>query len=1079
MKATCRTGSALLIVLGMLSFMVVSAVGLSIRMRASRMPSSYLRRNIAARELVKAGLARAIDELDGVYYSKKDGFDKNGFVGVYDDPYPGCVTDASEAANPLRNGDYWLNRVFMPLGSVEDEMDTVPTLAFEALAYLPPAILDDVRALARRTRTAMWHPLPYNAGRYAYCAVNVSDMFDINRLRANRARNSSANGRVTLASLCCTDPADAMSVDTSAAAELDTILDDVKNLGKVNGNVVPFTSLADFNFVAGPGCEWAPFMDYVGRDNNANLQKSGSAKAANALFVTDTWFPTTNDIAGTTFDLETSDGQPFKDLQSANNFLDVANVKNPGVAGKVFEANLGIGMVCLYDYLDRDNTPLSLALPTTEAVPMVVGVSSPGGIQPQLGDLSASAKATFTVSGTADDGDGGQAPVEIVVNRTYTQYGLTMLGNKAMVQAVVASPFKRLATTGRAKSYTLRGLLRVWMAADGMGCRPDDDGGNLYPDKSLWQNSNNNVKNGVATFMSDSKTIPAFPDVKSAEKAVVEVQLMFSGLNNVNMPLYYKVREEVDEGATKAKYPTYKNFNPDPSNFKAEYKSLGDLKDNIRAFRPFDDKGGVDKAWREAAQASTFNVSTKYPNGLKEFDPASIPTEFRFYASLWIQVLDGGEVVDMVPACLKDDFEWYGVNIPAAGAVVRICGGGAPLLNFRGSEVIKYETVEDKLKQPVSFDWKSLYAVDPRFNFAPEDWFSSGSAAATGAEWIQLLGLDGGSSTLLGQDGRDRDMFMFVSDQEYLQSIGELQFLPILEDMDGSAPANMLSGQYSPNFHGRTLSERTTPTDLNKFANGGRFWRTYTAYNQGDGVDPLYGLPYQGKNYVFESGAGGFKLNPYSDDDRVIYSGLVGTPFDYYMASTNKAVNTKISGLKLNDMMKKYSFGEEVDCAKLTDNDLDGIAESISESFRAKARTGSSDWLSCWDDLGWQPFDSKYINNENKSFFGLDLSEPLHGVDRKFLYSFWRECFANRQQLYLIFVRAEPSVSSAGGANDRSSSQMGGRAVALVWRDPEVPSYNRSSRQSRSALQSAEAVLDARRDHPPHRTRVLFYHQFD
>ena len=36
------------------------------------------------------------------------------------------------------------------------------------------------------------------------------------------------------------------------------------------------------------------------------------------------------------------------------------------------------------------------------------------------------------------------------------------------------------------------------------------------------------------------------------------------------------------------------------------------------------------------------------------------------------------------------------------------------------------------------------------------------------------------------------------------------------------------------------------------------------------------------------------------------------------------------------------------------------------------------------------------------------LDDPLYGVDRKFLYSYWRECFQNRQQLFLVFVRAEP-----------------------------------------------------------------------
>ena len=54
MKMKERKGSALLIVLGMLAFMIVSAVAFSAYMRYARLPSSYLRRTTASRELTKA-----------------------------------------------------------------------------------------------------------------------------------------------------------------------------------------------------------------------------------------------------------------------------------------------------------------------------------------------------------------------------------------------------------------------------------------------------------------------------------------------------------------------------------------------------------------------------------------------------------------------------------------------------------------------------------------------------------------------------------------------------------------------------------------------------------------------------------------------------------------------------------------------------------------------------------------------------------------------------------------------------------------------------------------------------------------
>ena len=63
-----------------------------------------------------------------------------------------------------------------------------------------------------------------------------------------------------------------------------------------------------------------------------------------------------------------------------------------------------------------------------------------------------------------------------------------------------------------------------------------------------------------------------------------------------------------------------------------------------------------------------------------------------------------------------------------------------------------------------------------------------------------------------------------------------------------------------------------------------------------------------------------------------------------------------------------------------------------------------------------------------------------------------------RQQLYLIFVRAEP-LMLGGSSPGATPPQLGGRAVALVWRDPTAVGDKGST------------------DCPgyPHPTRVLFY----
>ena len=447
LPSSFKKGSALLIVLGMLSFMVVSAVGFSIYMRSSRTPSSYLRRNIAARYLVRSALAKAIEELEGDYNRDPDWGKVNDnetdvpqrFYGIYDDPFPGVVLgDATARSNPSMNGDCWMGRVFMPFGSVRNTDATVPTLTLEALAYLPPALVDDVRRLSRLTRTASWRSFPYDAGRYAYCAVNVSDLFDINRLRANVPRDSGAN-RITLSSLCTTT----FQGSPEYAEALDNVLD--------KGLTMPFTSLADFNFVAGTGgSQFAPFMSSVFGGN-------GQFNAVNSLFITDTWFPPTNTTAATTYDLA-SNAQPFMENGfNADSFLNTLLKLNPETS-ELYTKNLGVGVAALYDYLDSDSKPISLVLPTVEAVPMVVGVSSPAGLAPTVGPIGG--VQTHTINGiggavSKPDPSGGPPTVKTVTDITATRniecFGITSFG-RGIVQVVATSPFKRLKKTNRAKS---------------------------------------------------------------------------------------------------------------------------------------------------------------------------------------------------------------------------------------------------------------------------------------------------------------------------------------------------------------------------------------------------------------------------------------------------------------------------------------------------------------------------------------------------------------------------------------------------------------------------------------------------
>ena len=127
------------------------------------------------------------------------------------------------------------------------------------------------------------------------------------------------------------------------------------------------------------------------------------------------------------------------------------------------------------------------------------------------------------------------------------------------------------------------------------------------------------------------------------------------------------------------------------------------------------------------------------------------------------------------------------------------------------------------------------------------------------------------------------------------------------------------------------------------------------------------------------------------------------------------------------------------------------IAGRLRSSLRSELRANpSKNWETVWNDLGW--YDDNFLNIPT-----LKAEDALiWNADRKFFYGFWRECLAASQQLFLIFVRAEPTMMGGDGVG-QIPPQLGARAVALVWRDP-TPSKNPDA---------------------PHQTRILFYRQLE
>lgn len=1060
-----RKGSALLIVLGLMSFMVVSAVSFAIYMRQSRMPSVYARRSSSSRFLLKAALANAITRIDGAY-SRETGYAE----GICDDPYPGIGVPDVPSGYKF-GGNYWDHRVFMPFGPVDHDA-TVATLTLEGLAYLPPAIINEARVFSRNSRTARWTNLAYDAGRYAFCAIDVSDCFDINRIAAGIRRTSAASSRISF---------DALYEDDTTAKQLDDLLLKGDSLDNGGG----FASLADFNIVAGKGTKFTPFMDYIG--GSAQIYNdTWKNTISNALFITDTWFPATNTTA-TVFNLA-GGAQPFKTPMTCET-INVGNIEKDKNGDPYFALlhNLGgVGMTCLYDYLDRDSIPISYCIPTVETAGMVVGVEvDTVKFKPEF------KVAGKPISGTHKVGEGKEA---VTYTRTATKYALMSYGKCVNTIVTVAYPFKNIKTRNDEKNgfkcptkFKATVVLKIFIAPEKIPCRVDH--ADLYPKKDDWDDKALSVKNGIVTTCLDVGEVDFSKDIEDEAEAVKIIPHKEISLGSTEMPAFWYVTD-------------------DEPNFKPYYSIDGGIKGDNHALVPLsadlvplsEDK---DSWWSKAKDGSD---SSKWVAG-GEWVNVNLPektsenvlgngTKYIPHIVAWVKLdavnnVEGDvKTVDIVPACPDDDI-MFGKRTNGPKPFKFMRSGTYPLLEFRGAadraftlSIDQTDSIDKVLNGSEDLmQWSRLYAADPRFNFAPENWFAAkGNTSETpDKEWLKMIDGFLGSDNSDGKE-RDRDIFMFTSDQEYLQSIGELMFLPRVQvGMTGDASFEGGNTTYSMDVPARlpvggdqadrVVSAGSDASGLN-FACGRFFWTSFSPTHG----DPIYAMKDTGNKTVeFRSAAANsFLVNPFTRDPRVMRSVVNRTPVDYFFASTNElyGMDAKITDV---DAGLDCAFYEDskIDYAQWTREDVTGISTALCNAMGDRALAGFSRWETAYDGLDW-------FGGDDEVFMGYRLHNDcvLHSTDRKFLYSYWRECFGNRQQLFIVFLRAEPLTVGGMGIGSLATAQLGARGIALVWRDPTPPAGN-GNRPRRDRLREVGDWADFHRDFAPHRTRVLFYYQFD
>ena len=1037
-----KRGSALLIVLGMVSFMVISAVAFSAYMRASRLPSSYLRRTSSSRHLVKAALAEAIDQID---------------IAIGNDPFPGMGDNGTTYASPradtenesayLARRNYWRNHCFIGTNRLVSADETVSTLTLEALAYLPPALINEARYYSRHSAAARWQSMGFDAGRFAFFAVDVSDHLDVNRIAANVGRNSSDNGRVSLAYVFENAAHTGYTVNPASwDAFMDNFVDAV-DAYRHGGHLLPnsaklaLISLADLNLAIGYGGSSAygcpsqvvsPFCRFVGSRGGQDFVTSNTGTDSEMMrsmaFVTDSYFPSSlgsGDDAD--YDLNDTDKQPFRAtdlLQTTRSMTTALTYSSDGVT-RLLESVCGLGLCALWDYLDEDSVPLSLAIPTTERVPMFAAV------QPQLGNSQLKVSES---KGTVEPTNPNlpDEALERTVRRTdvYSidpkmfSYGL--MGGK--VDTLVTFPFRRDDDVNG--TFKIGGRLALFFSDTAMAFHTDNANDVLHLGATSAF-SEATVQNGVfyVPFQEQSLT---FTGIDKEEDAVKQISLNFGSAANrvatwLNDNPMFKVTREWKQTRTKNEITgTLGPWLPE------EPDSSAVLADPTECLvPPLKANGLVDTDYSAAAN---FRALVEKGGG----------KTVRLQMCVWLYAKDSnGKYVDLVPACIRDDDDLNScMNFTTMGPDATLIGGAPyPLLRFGGVTVDYNPTTiaaATAAGSDFGFTTSAIMCADPRWNWAPEHWFvMPGGFSAQG--WLD--------NCQRGNDGRDRDIFMATSDAGYLQSVYELAFLPRLTDLTSSGGNKIRGDMVSPANGATDFAANFSATPNNAFA-----WRTYRPFALPRAARDDFG------GVGFTSEGTGFRVNPYADSDAPVLAALANTPYNWMVASTNTTGPNAIqeSERKAEDFNRKYCFNQQGDSSsKFAWDDLKSIAANIRSAVRSRS---DGDWKAAFDALDWAGL------NSADELAGVTLSGEtcdLTDADRKFLYGFWRDSFAAKQQLFLVFVRAEP-LMMGGGAIGQTPPQLGARAVALVWRDPAKTQTDVGAGQPR-----------------PHRTRILFYRQFD
>ncbi len=1005
-----RSGSALLIVLGFLSFMIISGVSFAIYMRIERQASSNYKHAVNARHLLNASLARAIDEIDSeLRITTAATSEQTKFPPSAD--WPGRVKVSAVENSDLNNQD-------------------AHVLSLEALGFLPAILINDVRRYAVRSMAGpvdpaykgpKWRQLERGTddevvGRYAYVCVNVSDMLDMNLCSAMPVTNS----QVCIGHLFENDQ-DRKDLDADRKADS------------------RYFSLPEFyaaRYARDKTAQTSPFQAYVdpkGSDQGkttvfAPSSANDRAKVKKQVYGTDSIFKPDPLKSGA---VNISKHQPVDPLilndpllyRSPVNKLMIENtfwgalstMTDPVMMG----AHLSLMAAQLADYLDFNSVPKQLGIPSVEMIPMISKIVINNGLLKSQ---------VYQGPDSADTPPQRQYGIQLINRPMFTAI---KGGNQYLAEVQVVYPFK----------YFLERLRQIPSSST---------------EKKFYLMARmcfKIVKDGVTSNSSEltDPSVTTYP---------VEFESTKTEIDLTTLP-------RTDGSAADNSYYVRQGL-------KLALKTPEDQNEVLLV--KLDDTG------KPTALSANFSAND----------------QVRVACTILVQVLDENDnAVDQVP-CLIDP------NPSSSGygqAVLDRWKQNTPKLYYATDSIAVNRDMQTKFASGTAFleygqtattpnGYTSLEIPDPRFNHAAMNWIASQVvwSPPTGAGAVNAS-----TRALLGQDGRDSDIFMSVSDSGIMQSPGELGFLLrpyqgyILQAAYGQSLNKALLGNAFPAVDFFTQQSVVL---MNAMSDRDAMFRTFRLYDHGayNGSnlserrnrqkDDVYGRFYVMKEDGTLPGA---HVNPLSDIPAVRDAAIWDTPlnFWFFAPSTPDFINRE--GQTFN--RRTFHFAEGTPSLPMPVNNPDPtkqrwerfhlawtneLVRAVTLGWEWKSnentyrrddkqdalrvnkswRLNVADVYGNWDLFRWYSPNPLLIfgDNETPAVPQVNLDNPLHEVDRKMLYAHSLDAFSDRQQLFLLFLRAEATVPSFGGVSEGGMRSLaGGRAVALVWRDPYPQGYDKGT----------------------------------